>query len=324
MKSSLQQSLEKLTDAFGEQAQARPSFSQSQKGAGGQESFAAKERVDADEEIELPPRSLYALLQDSYWCEMDGFAAWVWSRLPSEQRNELLKSHPEVKPYIETLLDRAPEPGRDHRDPSYSEPLPIERMSNADLSRFVLLHPTLYGHLSRMRKRGLRVGTLERLRLEHETHRSLDPKLLEELSKHQSKKRTLQTLDAVEPRSLEEELALYDHAKSGKLGIDDRAAILSLTWMQDLPHGVIQEMLQGFSAQDLAEAWIGPETTLQAFEKFVPEKKLKLLRSYLSRGTPSRQSACFRELHRVTIEKLRTLDASSQKKPSSNVTKIAA
>jgi len=92
------------------------------------------------------------------------------------------------------------------------------------------------------------------------------------------------------------------------LGIEadaaDKIDLPSLAWAQNLGDDALRNVLDGFTARDLASAWIGPARTLARFERLMGDRKASLVRRYLSRERAERGSAAFRALHGAIVNAL--------------------
>jgi hypothetical protein len=67
-------------------------------------------------------------------------------------------------------------------------------------------------------------------------------------------------------------------------------------WLAQKDPETIRSTLEKYDARSLASAWIGPVEILSKLEQSLPEKKAKLLQTYRSKITPSRESAAYQAL----------------------------
>ena len=79
----------------------------------------------------------------------------------------------------------------------------------------------------------------------------------------------------------------------------------SLSWLTFLRSKDIGEILEPFSAKELAMAWDAPEKTLAKLEVILPEKKVELLHSYQEQVKTNRKSEVFQEIIRRANAKLK-------------------
>ena len=86
------------------------------------------------------------------------------------------------------------------------------------------------------------------------------------------------------------------------LPLETKETVYTLGWLADINEDKAKEILQGYSARDLATAWIGPDYVLDKLMGYMPVRKQDLLKSYLETTEPNRQSPVFQGLHEAAIE----------------------
>lgn len=79
-------------------------------------------------------------------------------------------------------------------------------------------------------------------------------------------------------------------------------SIKSIVWAIHLSDEEIKNILNNFTAPDLAQAWLGPEEFLDKLKSQLPDKKLKLLTSYLQNTKASRESRAYKEIYKLTCQ----------------------
>lgn len=248
-----------------------------------------------------------ACLSDCYWGEFDSYASFLWKRIPVAKRSSVLKNASELAPYLnDYVYFIANLPERDLSaidDPSYLNPLPIFHLNNTELTKLVRKTQALAFSLSSLRLKGLALTLTEKVEL-----RSIQPEkissaninfklitasVLRQFSRHM----------AIEIENVDEESELV-HLK--EVSIEIIQEIPSLVWSLRLSHEVLEELLKGFSAKELAMAWIGPEEVLQHLSRCIAPKKLELLDSLQKKIIPNRHSGSFKALHDAITKKLTT------------------
>ena len=79
-------------------------------------------------------------------------------------------------------------------------------------------------------------------------------------------------------------------------------SLVTLVWSERLSDASFKNIIQAYAASELAEAWAAPEKILNRMEKLMPEKKKRLIESYLRQKSPNRRSRAFSSLHQSIIE----------------------
>jgi hypothetical protein len=94
--------------------------------------------------------------------------------------------------------------------------------------------------------------------------------------------------------SAQDEAALYSNPTLVPEPLKEN--IRSLIWLAQKDDESIQKTLAKFDARSLAAAWIGPEEVLRKLQNNLPEKKLKMLQTYLEKSAPDRNSPAYQSL----------------------------
>ena len=246
----------------------------------------------------LSPEALVALLSDCYWCKEDAYAAWIWSNMQPSQHQAVLKLWSAVSNYISCITQVEKQPANFHEHPYYLSPLPLADVSQENLGPWIQKNPEFWHSLSPLRKAKIEIPILEKIKIQNTPGSDQTPKF----TLPKSKKR-----DMIEPLNFgliteQDELAIYEDSE--KVPQTLRKAIPSLVWVALLEAKDRKEILSRLNAQELAEAWIGPEKILTRLEESIDAKKLQLMKSYLKRTSPSRTSPALAFLVQTAVEKL--------------------
>jgi hypothetical protein len=243
--------------------------------------------------------SLLALVSDCYWSGQDRYAAWVWANLTDVQRQSVISELPYGFSYARYIYSLEPEQASYHQHPSYSDAPPIHKVSNADLKKLVLADHSMWRSLSEIRQKGL--GFTFKERLEQESHQLSHDKLSQDKKidgKIAKQKTVWPTFVASTARELPQVLGDMDLTVEDEdylfenpsvIRASQRSRIPSFVWLALLEQAKRQEILGQYSAEDLAQAWVGSAQILKIIEESLPEKKREMLNGYRERTTPSRQ-----------------------------------
>ena len=106
--------------------------------------------------------------------------------------------------------------------------------------------------------------------------------------------RNLAKLEPTRLQGVDDETRLI--ARVGEFDLSAMRQMPSLVWSERLSDDLIREILKSFNVTDLASAWVGPESVLIRLHGLLPERKAKVLDSYLSSIKPSRESEAFSNL----------------------------
>lgn len=244
----------------------------------------------SDEENPLAKMSLPSLkelIADCYWCEEDAYAAWIWKKLSPEARKNLLNELPYMKEYSLFFMDLAPREAAYHDHPAYLEPIGWHEVSEEDLAKMVRANGSLWHLISPLRQKHLPLSLEEKLK----ALRSEPSKSRPQTPTAKSRVRTLESKPTWGDLSLEDEKAVFEQPDIVPVPL--RAHIKSLVWLAHKESSVVEKILARYDARALASAWVGPEEVLSKLESVLPEKKLKLLKTYTSKVSPSRQSQAY-------------------------------
>lgn len=249
----------------------------------------------------LSTKTLIAILSDAYWCEQDAYASWLWSQLNPKVQSQLLISWPTLSSYVRYLDSVSAVEDSFHFDSSYLSPAEFQHLSNQALLEFLKTQPKAWGQISLMRRKSIPLGLKERV----------------EFSKYSNEQAKVAW-----PHQPSELRHLPQQLEISKLSIEDEAEILknpdmvpenmrvnlpSLVWLFMCPLEIRNQILQNLPAQNLAEIWIGPEDMLKELETSLPDKKLALLKDYLSITKPNRSSATLKQVSMKAVQALKSV-----------------
>jgi len=232
---------------------------------------------------ELEINSLLALLGDCYWCEQDGYAKWIWSKLGHLKKVEILNSWDLADEYLRSIVSIEEASANYHEHPYYIHPLDLNHLSQGDLAAFVKEQPSSWHWISPLRQVFLPIDLVNRLDLS-QSPRSAVTSWPEKPSA---------------PRRLSQKFEVGTLTEADELRLMERPELLteeirhqtpSLVWLTLLNDEQIKQVFSRCNAQALAEAWVGPESLLKMLESHLPDKKREMVLELTQRVSPSRDS----------------------------------
>ncbi len=260
-------------------------------GAGSREQDVLHEMNDA---------SIAAVFSDAYWCEKDGYAASIWRRIPISSKQVLLSGLPFARDYATYLanIEESPESWEQH--PYYLTPNSLWHLNNKDIAEIIRKHPDLFKQLPPMRVEALPIPPSELILLMQRASNS-SPSLFDWSKVPASTIRRFKTNTLLLSRTVADDEQLLNMQN---VSLSEMRQIKSLVWADRLSDEDLKEILKGMPAVDLASSWIAPEKIIQRFEQALPEKKLRIVKSYLEKNKPERESVAFEMFHGLIIERL--------------------
>lgn len=238
----------------------------------------------------LNPSSIYEIFADSYWCKEDSYAHWLWKNLKADQKKDLLSALPYMKDYSLYFVTVPPQAFTYHDHPSYMEPLSLTMYSQEDLGADVAKQLSLWQMLTPMRQQSLPLNFELKLQaVQHKPTKKLDWK-----PKADSTLRTLNLKPIWGDLTIADEIKLQQNPELVPSSL--KKQMRSLVWLAQKDDTTIQKALSKMNAMSLAMAWVGPEDILKKLESHLPEKKLKLLKTYQEKVAPTKQSDAFQAL----------------------------
>jgi hypothetical protein len=263
----------------------------------------------------FPVEACVALLTDCYWGQFDGYANYIWNRLPFDLRKTILTDEPLIDEYSHHLNGVEEKNLNCEQDAYYLDPLPFSQIDNAALTNLVKQHPSLMNQLSTLRLDGLELSARDRIDLMKMAQAQKDL-VLPKFNKLPPSplRKFAHRLGMIRLQDFDEEQELL---QMRDLGLEFIQKIPSLGWILRLSKEEAEKLLHFFSARDLATAWIGPPEVLEKLMNCLPEKKREMIVSYLQRTRPSRTSQTFQKIHSLTIEALKHADKKESRKKKS-------
>lgn len=243
---------------------------------------------------EMDIESINELLMDCYWSQKDQYANYIWSKVSMATKKELLTKSSYLVDYISFLEDVTPENLGKELESYYMKPLNLAHLSNEEVKGLVFKFTGFFNSLSSIRKESIDVSASERLDL-----MSQEKAAHFEIPSEKSSARKLVKKVLIFPKSVEEEMELFD---SDKLNEDQKKSIVSLHWLSELSKDDVANILSSFTAKQIASVWIGPEAVLTKIEKCIPPKKLKLVKSYIESVSQNRESEVFKEIYEESLK----------------------
>lgn len=249
----------------------------------------------------LSTKTLIAILSDAYWCEQDSYASWLWSQLNPKVQSQLLVSWPVLSSYVRYLDSVSAIEDSFHFDSSYLSPAEFHHLSNQALLDFLKGQPKAWGQISLMRRKSIPLGLRERIEFSKFSNEQIQVAW-----PHQSSElRHLPQQLEISKLNIEDEIAILDNPEM--IPENMRANLPSLVWLFMCPLEIRNQILQNLPAQSLAEIWIGPEEMLKEIETSLPEKKLALLKDYLSITKPNRSSTTLKQVSLKAVQALKSI-----------------
>lgn len=238
---------------------------------------------------DYPVDALLTLLSDCYWTKQDGYAHHLWKLMSQAQREKVLKASILDPAYFSFIRQSVPAAFDYHNDPSYlSAPTEFRAADQDELLAWVRKNPSHYHRLTPMRWDGLNLSLEERLKFRDvKPNTGADwPKLFKA-----SKPRELPV--RLQLKSLRPEDEMYLSQNYQNVPKDLRASLRSLVWLAMAPLEDRRRALADLDAQQLAEAWTGPESVLAQLEEALPAKKREMLAHFRQSISPDRSSDAF-------------------------------
>jgi hypothetical protein len=234
--------------------------------------------------------SMVSLISDAYWSSKDSYASWMWSHLSPNLRTKLLEAWPPLHTYVRHLANVAGHEDNFHFDSYYLKPADISHLSNEDLLSYVRKNPKAWGSVSMMRRKSIGLSLKERVEFSKYANETGPVAWPDTKSAH----RVFQTQMEVSRLTLEDEQMILENPDF--VPEHARNSLPSLVWLSLLSKENKEKLLQKYPAQFLAEVWVGPESLLQDLMSCMPDKKQALLKDYIQRVQPNRNSPGLKEI----------------------------
>lgn len=249
----------------------------------------------------LGVHSLRELLYDCYWSEYDGYAKYIWNRIPVGKKSEIIASDTCLQSYAFYLSDFEYEINKDlHSSSYYLKPLPLSAINNVDLSKIIHQAPSCYAKISPIRQKSLQLSLSQQLEI-------INGKITTEVdngvfSGISSAPRTLKIVQGLE---FSDELEEAELLQVERIPLDVMTKTLSLVWAMKIDSSALSDILRDVSAKELAQAWVGPELVLNHLRSCLGEKKAAVVEGYRAQVRPVRRSIAFLRIHKEVIAHLK-------------------
>ena len=249
--------------------------------------------------------SVAALLFDCYWAEKDNYARFIWDRVPVPVKQELVEKFPALRGYSDYICTLSSSASDLHMNPFYLKPVNLNLKSNDVIRDLVKSKPEFYNNLSPIRKQSISLGPKQSIELSQK-----EPLKFEEAEKlassaPDSKPRRLPIQVTINVDSVEEEAEILSIEN---LPFDIMEKVPSLGWLMRIPEENAKKILGRFSANDIANAWLGPNDVLEFIESLIPDEKMELIKSYREKIIPNRGGA-MEWIHGMCMDELRMQEA---------------
>lgn len=238
----------------------------------------------------LSVESLKEFFADCYWTEEDGYAHWMWQSLTMDQKKNVIEAWPKLKKYSAFFISKEAESKTDHAHPYYLAPENLHMVSQEIIEKELKKSPDIWLRLSPLRQRHLNLPISEKLRV---VKKGDDTIVLPALPKA-TQERALPFVNVLGRLNFADEATILK--KPDLVPNELKSQLPSLVWLSLQKSESIEDVLSRFDALSLASAWVGAPEVLAILESQLPEKKRKMLHSYLEKVTPSVQSETYRAL----------------------------
>jgi len=248
--------------------------------------------------------SFLSLITDCYWSEYDEYGAYIWKKIPINIKQEILREVSFLQSYTSYLATKHPTDLGLEQHPSYLDPLPFYLLDNTSVTKITLENHAVFNRISPLRMEKLDIPANILIELDTPTEgspASQDTALKTISATPASEPRNLKSSQEFRIRSIEDEQALLDR---DPFDINLARRIRSLGWLIRLQDEKVIKILDNFSAKELANAWIGPESVLTHLEDKLSEGKRDNLKSYCENTTQSRDSVTFNKLFQMSLLEL--------------------
>lgn len=257
---------------------------------GSHDASAAKDYLN-----ELPQSSLKELFADCYWSEQDAYAHFIWQHLSFEKKSRLISDLSFLKKYAEYFLQVMPKEQNFHSHPYYLNPVPLNHLNNSIVNSILEKNLSLWHTLSPIRQVTMQLTFDQRIK-------ALELNVAS-LHKWDSQKASNERHLPISGQSIQltdmEEKTLFDNI--ALVPEKFQSLVQSLLWLALTDEKITMEILSRYDARTLASCWVGHTDILTKLESYLPEKKLKLLRTYLERSTASKNSSAYLELSQLGL-----------------------
>lgn len=248
---------------------------------------------------DLNIESLEEIFMDCYWCEEDEYASFLWTKLDISRKSKILSRNKLMGDYANYISNLEGIDTGNINETYYFNPLGLGSIDNEGLTKLIKKYKSVFHLLPKVRVANLKIDASEKRVLMLTKFSKQDTELeLQNINWDEYKTTRSRSFDSSHVfyfESLEEEEKFFDE---GKVDFTLVKSFPSLVWLTYLREDDILDILDPFTAKELAIAWEGPENVLIKLESVLPEKKVELLKSYQSQVESKRESPIFMEIVR--------------------------
>lgn len=244
--------------------------------------------------------SLSELISDCYWSEKDGYAHAIWMQLSNSQQTQLLKSGGSfLKSYITYFVQAKPVMENSHQHPYYLSPNPLLHLSNQDLEKIVNKNIKVWSMISPIRQKSMNMRLEQKIEI---LSMSNEPISINWQNYQASQRRQINQNAYLFYLTFEEEDVVFNNLNLVPAAA--RESIHSLVWLAHCQDADISIILDQFDARSLAMAWVGHPQVLSKLLTCMPDKKQKLLLTYLEKVSSSRDNEIYKKLVQFGVQSL--------------------
>jgi hypothetical protein len=256
--------------------------------------------------------SLEEILMDCYWAEEDEYASFVWSKLDTLRKGQLLSKNVRLAEYAKHLSNVNPVDKKYLHETYYFHPLSLADISNEGLSKIVSKFNSVFHLLPRLRIQGLEMDAFEKKKILIKKYSKNDTeKELQHIAWNDFKttsQRSFDSLYVFNFESLEEEEKFFN---DGRIDFELARSFPSLMWLSYLPKSEVEDLLAKYNAKELALAWIGPESILIKLKSYLPKAKVEMIEAYAKQIVPTKKSEVFNSIMDKATSSLKSMRKSA-------------
>ncbi|MCR9204079.1 MAG: hypothetical protein NXH75_05855 [Halobacteriovoraceae bacterium] len=253
--------------------------------------------------IQMGIDGIHQVLMDCYWSKEDNYAAFVWENIPVSMKTNLLEKEGKLVSYANYISQLKGEDFGHLREPYYLFPLSLEKIDNEGLTKLVKSYKSIFRMLPKLRTNFLGLSATEKkeLLLVNMSQKETE---LEIKTIKWNKFETVEARDIPSQNTFyfkddwEEEVFFQD---TNNIDFSLVEVFPSLVWLTFLEDSKVRKILNGYSAKELALAWVGPKMSLRKLESILDAEKVELLNAYVQKVVPSRKSKVFHSIIKNAI-----------------------
>lgn len=276
--------------------------------------------TSSSQRIRLSNESLVEFFADCYWTQNEAWAHRAWLHLSTDQKKHLLSALDFFEEYVGQFIQVTPaelQESNPWNDISYLNPSSIKFVSQTDLWKAVQADRQLWWNLSEMRQSSFNLTLKDRTEL-------LTVKRVKKTIPNLAKSLPRIFKAQLQMKSLTVEDEKYLLGQLSTIASEYRKDLPSLVWLKLLPDTEIQKIFENIDAKTTSQALAGPPEFISWVTKYIPEKKMNLVRSYQEKALADRSSYSFLYVFQLVIKKIDELERAKQNAPTKNTTSKVA